>query len=190
MSADPKAVVIDMMCKGASPQLIATTMGLDITAILDIMHDPVARVSMANASSARLTQALDIDDLATQAEALTIARLYDAIAKESDTKRLASTFQILNKSNKRVLKPEEAGLANNGADVTVNLVLPARAVERRRTEVDYEMDAMGQVVSVDGRSLVTMNSTNVLQLAKKASPQIAALSEQKGEQAIVRMEDL
>ena len=53
MSAEPKAVVIDMMCKGASPQLIATTMGLDITAILDIMHDPVARVSMANASSAR-----------------------------------------------------------------------------------------------------------------------------------------
>lgn len=190
MNADLKKQIADLMTNGATPQVIGATLGLDVSAILDVLRDPIVLHKMREAAAERLSNALDMDNLATNIEALALARMYDATARESDPRKLVAIYTAMNKGSKRVAKPEEAGLGQG--DVVVNLVLPQSAVDRRakEKEVVYEMDAAGQVVSVDGVSLQTMDANNVLKLAQAASPKIQDMTLSKGSASIVRMEDI
>lgn len=193
MNADLKSQIADLIAQGAQPQLVAATLGLDVSAILDVLQDPIVMHKLRSRAAERLQQALDMDELATTVESIALARLVDAASMERDPRKLVAIYTAMNKGGKRVAKPEEAGLSEAG-DVVVNLVLPASAVARREKEVQeavvYEMDAAGQVVSVGGQSMQTMDATNVLKLAQQASPLIAELSVSKGQASIVRMEDI
>lgn len=190
MNTDLKKQIADLMTNGATPQVIGATLGLDVSAVLDVLGDPIVKHAIRAAAAERLENALNMDNLATNIEALALARMYDATARESDPRKLVAIYTAMNKGSKRVPKPEDAGLSQG--DTIINLVLPQSAVERRaqEKEVAYEMDAAGQVVSVDGVSLQTMDANRVLQLAQLASPKIQDMTLSKGSASIVRMEDI
>ncbi len=191
MNLDLKEQIAELMTKGATPQVVGATLGLDVSSILDVLNDPVVRTKLRTAAAERLQSALEMDELATQVESIALARLVTATSRETDPRKLVAVYTAMNKGSKRVAKPEEAGLQGSG-DVVVNLVLPSSAVARREQEkeVVYEMDATGNVVSIEGKSLQTMDATNVLKLAQSASPVIRDLTVSKGATSVIRMEDL
>lgn len=185
-----KKEVGELLGKGASLIVVAETLGIDVPTLLDMQQDPEVRMYIQKKASERLTNALDMDEFASEVEQKALIRLSSAIDRETDARKLAAIYQVMNKSSKRVVKPEEKGL-QGGGDTVVNLVLPSSHVERRRPAAPtYEVDAMGQVTSVDGRQLQTMDATKVKQLAVKTNDRLATMLEQAKEPQHVRLEDL
>lgn len=181
--------VAEMLGRGADVRQVTQAFGIDNQTLYDLISTPEYKAKVREMTVSRFTRALQLDDVAVQAEEKVLVRLYNAIDLENDPAKLAKIYQILNKSGKRINKPEEQGLRQDEVAV---VVLPTSVAESYKP-VEYEVDAQGQVVSVDGRALVTMGSTGVKQLAARMNPRLAEIfEEQAAVKAIseVRLEDL
>lgn len=184
-----KQTVAKLLADGASVSVISETLGLDTGTILALLDDPEVRIAYRQAAAERLNKSLEIDHLITLTEEKALCRLHGALDTETDARKLATVFSLLNKASRRVERPEERGLSDEGT--VVNLVLPAGHVERRqRKEVEYKLDANNQVVEVDGKALVTMDGNQVKQLAAASNPRLAELLKTHAGSHVITLEDL
>lgn len=179
--------ILRLLKAGVSAEVIAQSIGVDISAIVLIAANNHAEI--AESSADRLQLAVSTDELVSNTERLALTRLAGTIAAETDVKKLVSAFNALNNAKRRQPNKEEAGVTQGHA-TNVTLVLPASVVERRMKEVQYVTDGNNQVVEVEGRAMVTMDAKNVLSLARQNNAGVDRMLSERNIDAGIQLKDL
>lgn len=160
---------MEMLVKGIDPNDIALSIGVDVSYVLALSNDPTFRQTLSNQRADKVVEVYDKDDAYDTLETLAMAQLGDALADERDTGKLLKAVSVLNGAKRR--SKGEGGIAPQG--VVVELHLPAFV--QKYNSVTSEKDIQGQVVSVDGRPLLTKDTKSILEDAAALSPTVARI---------------
>lgn len=166
MANPAREKAMEMLVKGIDPNDVASAIGVDVTYVLALGNDPVFRQTLCNQRADKVVEVYDKDDAYDSLETLALAQLGDALAEERDTKTLLKAVSTLNSAKRR--SKGEGSVAPQG--VVVELHLPSFV--QKYNSVESEKDVQGQVVSVDGRPLLTKDTKSILDDAAALSPTV------------------
>lgn len=130
---------------------VARIAGCDVSYISQLMADPEFAEGVALARLEQEERTLGMDNKADKLENLLLNKLEKAIPMMFKPSEILNAYKILNSANRRSTVGGLGGGSNGGAVVQINL--PARAALR------FKMDGAGEVIEVEGKPLVTMQSS-------------------------------
>lgn len=184
MSHPTRELAMELLLKGAQPDEVAATIGTDVTYIMALQGDEEFQATLRAKRATTISDAYDKDSAIENLEVLTLSRMTDMIACETDIGKLTRAFHALNKADRR---SQGEGKAQQGGTV-VELVLPAHITQYQ--QLDMQKNHQGEVVSVDGRLLQTQDTQTVMQRAAERSPLIARIVKDQEAMENVTIEDL
>lgn len=153
-----KDQIESMLVQGISPAIIANQVGCEPSYISQLTADDEFMERVNARKAAILTRGLDLDSMYDDIEAKAGAKLQSYIGMISDPMKLARILQVANGAKRRSSAPIDTGNQNA---VLVNIVLPQAILPH------ITVDNQGEVVNVNGTSLVTMPSATFKSLAER-----------------------
>lgn len=130
---------------------VAHLAGCDVSYISQLMADPEVAEAVAIARFEQEELTSGMDRKADKMENALLDKLEKAIPLIFKPSEILRTYEVLNRANRRAV-PVNAGREGGGGAV-VQIMLPAKAAIR------FKMDGAGEVIEVEGKPLVTMQSS-------------------------------
>jgi len=155
MASSPisKDRILKLLGSGLSNDAVATAVGCDASYISQLMSDEGFKDQVIELRSVALTAATERDRKADTLEERALDKLetmLDWIHKPGD---MLKFFQVLNAAKRRGTPAADNLVINQQI---VNLQLPQQAFQK------LVMDGRGEVVEIDGQSMLTMQPANLI----------------------------
>lgn len=163
-----KEKIIEMLSNGIPQHLVASACGVSNGYVSQLMSDEGIFAQVAEAKIKNVEKSLLVDDMMDDIEALALEKmkaLLPFITRPLDAARL---FQTVNGAKRRTA--EVVGLQNPTAPtVQINIATSAA--------VQFKLSSDQQVVEVDGRSLTTLPTRQLVERLKEVKESRPLLSD-------------
>lgn len=164
-----KERIIEMLGNGLSSTDISIAVGCDISYVSQIAGDEENKSKIAEMRAARAQQYVERDKKIEQLEDLALAKIERLMPMQTDVMKLGKLFQIMN-SAKKLSQAADTPNSNTAPLVQIQITQAAAVALKLTTDQ--------QVIEVDGRSMVPMQSHMVA--AKLRDMKAARLLTQPG----------
>jgi len=150
-----KDQIRDLLGSGLSNDIVATAVGCDPSYISQLLSDPEFADAVTTLRMQSLTAANKRDATVDGIEDKILKRLDDAVSSNLIYKPqdLLRAFQVVNAAKRRGVPAHENVTINNKI---VNLNIPTKVIQ------NFTIDARGEVVEVEGQTMVTMPAHQLL----------------------------
>lgn len=165
-----KERAIRLLGAGVSSEVVAVTLGCDPSYISQLLSEDDFREKVVTLRVANLTKASERDSDIDAIEDVLIQKIKDSVDYITKPRDLISAFNVINRAVRRGAGIGQNTIQNN---ITVQLTLPV-AVQTR-----YTANSQGEVVEVNGQSVVTMPPA---QLLRNIADQKGAFDELKAKE--------
>jgi D-arabinose 1-dehydrogenase-like Zn-dependent alcohol dehydrogenase len=145
--------ILKLLGSGLSNDAVATAVGCDHSYISQLMAEDAFRDQVLELRAVALTAATERDRKTDTLEERALSKLdamLDWVTKPGD---MLKFFQVLNAAKRRGTTATDNLVINQQI---VNLQLPANALQK------LVMDARGEVVEIDGQSMLTMQPATLI----------------------------
>lgn len=170
-----KDKILELLGLGIPAETVSAAVGCEPSYISQLIADQdfyaqVTELRMKHLS-AHTQRDLTIDGL----EDTLIGKMSDAIEMTYKPMELARLFQVINGAKRR-------GVGAVSAPMAVNKIVPLRIPEAARAKKTITISPQGEVLSVNGQTLVTMGSAQLVR-------QIAGAKGEDGEGTLRKLEE-
>lgn len=156
---DLREKLLGFLAAGASQTVAASAAGCSDGYVSQLLQEDSFRDQLALRRAARLTDDVKHDETLAAAEDLALKTVRQKLPYVRSPLEAARIYQILNNANRRVQEGSGA-VGAEGVD-QVTIVLPRAAKAR------IQLNSSNQVIEVEGRSMATLPSRNLPQLAQE-----------------------
>lgn len=159
--------ILHLLGTGLSSEVVATAVGCDPSYISQLLADEDFRNKVTERRLVSLTSATTRDQKYDTLEDRLLDKLDEVVQYITKPREVIAALAAMNKMERRGGKPQEQVTINNKI---VNLVLPERVA------MQFTTNSHQQVVGVNGKSMLTLDSRRLPELAgqKKALTSISA----------------
>lgn len=168
----PREKILSLLGNGLPPETVALAVGCDPSYISQLLADETFREEVQLARLKNLTEATNRDREYDKLEDELLGKLKDSLGFLIKPRDILTALAIINKAERRGAPPVEQTLVNN---TIVNLTLPDKVRMEFTTNSDH------QVVAVNGRSMLTLESNKLTTLADIARGKLASIPAEKVE---------
>lgn len=174
-----RARAIELLAQNVQQEVVARVLGCDASALSLLCSEDAFRAELAERKVLILTAATDRDARLDALEAKLLEKLDDAVDLMFKPRELLAAYQVLNSAKRRGAGADQAAALSGANAQVVNLQLPSITVQvfsAAQPQGDahpaepalaapqpYRLNARGEVVEVQGRSLVTATPTQLLE---------------------------
>lgn len=150
--------LVSLLASGVGQRSAALAVGVSDSYVSQLLEDPVFSAALALRSSEKLETAIRHDDAVESLEAKALRQVETKLPFVRNAMEAARIFQILNTAKKRAVveggqRPEALGAQQ------VSIILP------RAAQVHIQMNSSNQVTEISGRSMATLPSRSLPDLA-------------------------
>jgi hypothetical protein len=163
-----KSRVLKLLGSGLSSEIVATTVGCEAAYISQLLADENFRAQVTALRIEALTANSQRDKAIDEIEDILIRKLKENLDYVVSNKDIYNAFVIINHAKRRGIAAAESTVINN---TVVNLEIPPAVLHR------YVTSPRGEVVEVEGQTLVTVSPQELLKQAKQRAE--AAKSDEK-----------
>lgn len=165
-----KERAIRLLGAGVNGETVAATLGCEPSYISQLLSEDNFRERVVSLRVANLTKASERDAEIDDIEDVLIQKIKDSVDYITKPRDLISAFNVINKAVRRGTGIGQNTLQNN---LTVQLTLPIAV------QVRYTANSQGEVVDVNGQSVITMPPA---QLLRNMAEQKGVLDELKAKE--------
>lgn len=183
MANEVRQTVMELLLKNVSPEEVALTVGCDVAYVLGLQSDPTFHTTLVQARTGQVIEKHDRDASIDTLETIALSRLVDTLPTETNTRVLIQAFNTLNGAKRR---SQNEHRSQQGATV-VELHMPAFITQQN---VTFQKDHQGQVVSVGGRRLETIDTATLLEEASGESESIKNILADRDSMEQLSVDDL
>jgi hypothetical protein len=166
--------VLKLLGSGLNSEVVATTVGCEPQYITQLLADENFRAKVTALRIEALTANSQRDRAIDEIEDVLIRKLKDNLDYVISNKDILNAFVIINHAKRRGVAAIESTIINN---TVVNLEIPPAVLQR------YMTNKQGEVVEVEGQTLVTVSPQELLKQRKQAAE--TAKSDEKRRSSIV-----
>lgn len=156
--------ILSLLGTGLSQEVVATAVGCDPSYISQLLEDENFKNKVIELRLVSLTSATTRDSKYDKLEDELLDKLNESIQFLIKPRDVLSALAILNKAERRGAKPQEQTVVNN---TIVNLTLPKKVVNK------FITNSSQQVVAVNDKSLITLDSNKLSDLLKNKKEAVA-----------------
>jgi hypothetical protein len=153
-----KERIIQLLGNGVSPAIAASAVGCSEGYISQLMSDEAVAARVSELRFSNLQAASDRDKKADTIEDALLGKLQEALPMMMRPAEIVRSLAVVNALKRRASSAPETMHIHNQV---INLQLP------QHTALRVQMSASKEIVEVEGRTLVTMPSTQLLLEAKQ-----------------------
>lgn len=150
-----------LLGSGISNELVATTLGCDPSYISQLMSQDDFREAVIKLRMQSLTAATERDRKIDSIEDQLITQLEATVQYLVKPTEIARTFMMVNAAKRRGVPSHESTIINNNI---VNLQIPTVVLKQ------FQRNGLNEVVEVEGRPLITINSAELLRKVAQEQP--------------------
>lgn len=155
--------IIELASAGVPNSVIANTVGCDPSYVTQILSKEENQERVREARAAKAAEGIEHDTKIEKAERQALDKVLTLLPMQTDVMKVTRVFQVLNQAK----RSNDHGMLPTGqqAGAVVTLNLPAAA------QVHFRLTSDQQVIEVEGRSMVPMQSQNVAKRLKELQTQ-------------------
>ena len=183
MGKPAREVAMELLLKNVTPEEVALTIGCDVSYVMGLQQDPEFNSTLVQKRTGHVIEKHDRDSAIDSLETIALGRLLETLPSETNTRVIIQAFNTLNGAKRR---SANEGKINTGGTV-VELHMPTFISNSR---VEYQKDQQGQVVSIGGRRLETIDTKVLLEEATLMSPSIRKMVEDRESMEKLDIDDL
>lgn len=150
--------ILKLLGTGLSGEVVSSTVGCDPSYISQLMSDEEFRNRVLAMRIESLTADTQRDRAIDEIEDQLIQKLKAGLEYLISTKDILRAYAIINAAKRRGAKASDTTIVNNNI---VNLILPRIVVQK------YVVSKTNEVIEVEGKPLVTIPATRLLQERKQ-----------------------
>jgi len=154
----PREKILSLLGTGLPPETVALAVGCDPSYISQLLSNEAFREEVQLARLQNLTEATNRDSEYNKLEDELLGKLKDSLGFLIKPRDILTALAIINKAERRGAPPIEQTLVNN---TIVNLVLP------QKVRMEFTTNSDHQVVAVNNRSMLTLESNRLTTLAER-----------------------
>lgn len=178
---DLKEDIAKLLAAGFSPARVADMLSIKVGLIEVLLKDTVFAERVRAGVTKKVIGGITRDDQIDSIQSKLLTEMQEKLeyggAADASLTSLANMFRIVN-SAKKVVEPGQQEAASAGAKI-VNIVLPAYM--KTYAKVEHEVNQNSEVISVDGRPMLTLSPHKLKEIAQLADADVteAELIERK-----------
>jgi hypothetical protein len=157
-----KSRAMQLLGSGLSPEIVGTTLGCASEYIHQLLAEDDFRQRVTALRIEALTADTARDKNIDEIEDSLIAKLKENIDYLVSTKDILRAFVFVNAAKRRGVKATDGTVINN---TVVNLMLPPAIIQK------FATNRLGEVIEVEGKSLVTVSPQELLAKRKQKQSQ-------------------
>lgn len=170
--------IIDLAAAGVPNAIIANTVGCDPSYVTQVLGTERAQERVGLARAEKAAQGIEHDAEIETAEKTALEKVLHLLPHQTDLMKVTRVFQVLNAAKRSNDHGMVSAGQQPGSIVTLNL--PAVA------QVHFKLTTDQQVIEVEGRSMVPMQSQNVAKRLKELqTTRLLASSIEMPNQAVI-----
>jgi DNA-binding CsgD family transcriptional regulator len=159
--------ILNLLSDGHSQEVVASTLGITPSAISQHIAKDEFREELADRKLKKLAKYTKLDNGYDRIEAVLLEKLEASLMLLSRPMEIAAVLTKINQSKRRLA--DQSNVQNTTHQTVININLPAQIIHR------FTKTSDGHVVGVDEKSLVTINSSSLPQMAMEAIKEIPIL---------------
>jgi acetylornithine/succinyldiaminopimelate/putrescine aminotransferase len=155
---------LKLLGSGCGPEVVATAVGVTVSRISQLLSEPEFAAAVSDLRFQSLQKHNEMDNKYDSMEEKLLRQLDDLLPLMMRPMEILKAIQVINAAKRRGQSAPESITHQN---TVVNLVMPTQIIQKFTTNIN------NQVTNAGSQTLETMQSSTLLNAAKKRAEQLA-----------------